>query len=52
MDENNNDYLLKIENLDMQFRMPALKMNTLKERVVNFFKGKRIKAKTSSIVFF
>ncbi len=50
MDENNNDYLLKIENLDMQFRMPALKMNTLKERVVNFFKGKRIKAKTLKVL--
>lgn len=50
MDQNNNEYLLKIENLDMQFKLPALKMNTLKERVVNFFKGKRVKAKTLQVL--
>ena len=37
----NTEYLLKIENLNMKFRMPTLKFDTLKERVVNFFKGKK-----------
>ena len=50
MGQNNNDYLLKIEDLDMQFKIPALKMNTLKERVVNLFKGKKIKAKTLQVL--
>ena len=50
MGQNNNDYLLKIEDLDMQFKIPALKINTLKERVVNLFKGKKIKAKTLQVL--
>ena len=37
----NTEYLLKIENLNMKFRMPTVKFDTLKERVVNFFKGKK-----------
>lgn len=50
MGQNNNDYLLKIEDLDMRFKIPALKINTLKERVVNLFKGKKIKAKTLQVL--
>ena len=44
----NTDYLLKIENLNMKFKMPTLKFDTLKERVVNFFKGKKKPIKRTS----
>lgn len=44
MENKDTDYLLKAENVNMVFKTPALKFDTLKERVVNFFKGKRAPA--------
>ena len=46
----NTDYLLKIENLNMKFKMPTLKFDTLKERVVNFFKGKKNPSKELQVL--
>lgn len=40
-----NDYLLKIENLNMKFKTPAFKFDTLKERIVCFFSGKMKKSR-------
>ena len=46
----NSEYLLKIENLNMIFKIPTLKFDTLKERVVNFFKGKKNLAKKLQVL--
>ncbi len=46
----NSEYLLKIENLNMIFKIPTLKFDTLKERVVNFFKGKKNPAKKLQVL--
>lgn len=46
----NTDYLLKIENLNMKFKMPTLKFDTLKERLVNFFKGKKNPSKELQVL--
>ncbi len=50
MENKDNDYLLKIENLNMCFKSPALKFDTLKERVVNFFKGKKNKSRIFQVL--
>mgnify|MGYP005805838397 FL=1 len=50
MEEKETDYLLKIENLNMEFKMPALRFDTLKERMVNFFKGKRVKSRRLQVL--
>ena len=44
------DVLVKAENLDMQFKIPETKYDTLKERVVNLFKGKRPKYKIFKVL--
>ena len=41
MEENNDVVLLRIKDVDMEFKIPALKFDTLKERVVNLFKRKK-----------
>lgn len=42
--------LVKAENLEMQFKIPETKYDTLKERVVSFFKGKRQKYKIFKVL--
>ena len=42
--------LVKAENLEMQFKIPESKYDTLKERVVNLFKGKHQKYKTFKVL--
>lgn len=44
------DVLVKAENLEMQFKIPETKYDTLKERVVNLFKGKRPKYKIFKVL--
>ncbi len=44
------DVLVKAENLEMEFKIPEAKYDTLKERVVNFFKGKRQKYKVFKVL--
>lgn len=42
--------LVKAENLEMQFKIPESKYDTLKERVVSLFKGKRQKYKIFKVL--
>lgn len=44
------DILVKAENLEMQFKIPEVKYDTLKERVVSLFKGKRAKYKIFKVL--
>lgn len=46
----NKDVLVKAENLEMQFKIPESKYDTLKERAVNLFKGKRQKYKIFKVL--
>lgn len=46
----NKDILVKAENLEMQFKIPETKYDTLKERVVNFLKGKHTKYKKFKVL--
>ena len=41
MDENNEELLVEANNISMFFVVPEYKYDTLKERVVNFLRGKR-----------
>ena len=45
----NSNILVKAENISLSFKTPQLKVDTLKERVVNLFKGK-IKSKKFQVL--
>jgi len=45
-----DDILVKAENLEMEFMIPETKYDTLKERVVSLFKGKRQKYKVFKVL--
>lgn len=46
----NKDVLVKAENLEMQFKIPGERYDTLKERVVALFKGKRNNVKKFKVL--
>lgn len=50
MEEKNDAVLLKIKDVDMEFKIPALKFDTLKERVVNLFKRKKAPPKRLKVL--
>lgn len=43
IEKKDSEILVKVENVGMEFRKPEAKYDTLKERVVNLFKGKKNK---------
>ena len=44
------NYLVKAENISMSFVVPEYKYDTLKERVVNFFRGRRNHKRTIAVL--
>lgn len=50
MDNTQNNILVSAKNISMEFKVPDNKVDTLKERVVNFFKGKRIKKRRLKVL--